>query len=1088
MGPEGTRPSVPGYAILEVLGRGGMGVVYKALQASLNRLVALKMIRSGPLADLEELARFRQEAEAVARLQHPNVVQIYEVGEHGGHPFLALEFVEGGSLAARLAGTPQPARQAAELVETLARAIHDAHGRGIVHRDLKPANVLLTRDGTPKISDFGLAKRLDVEAGRTPSGAVLGTPSYMAPEQARGKSREVGPLADVYALGAVLYELLTGRPPFRGETAADTLLQVLSEEPVSPSRLQPKVPRDLETICLKCLQKDPRRRYASALDLAEDLRRFQAREPIRGRPVGPGERALKWVRRHPAWGGLGSLTLLTGAVLVAGALLYQRQQTHLARQDAAIAQKDAAMAQKDAAVARQELNERLRLEGLQTTVRDQIQQGRAALAKPDWPDARLHLRSARDQCAAEPALAELKAEAERLLGQVDRQLADQERYERFLRRRYEALFHATLFAGNIDLARNLEQTRSAARDALALFGVRDDSDGPPTVQSTSYGDDVKAEITAGCYELLLVLAEAEAQPLPGQGAEEHRHQAGEALRTLDRAATLGLSTRTYHVRRALYLDQVGDEAGAEEERRRAADQPLATALDYFLVGDEQFRHGNPVEALPAFQKALDLQPDQILAHYYLAVCCLRLGRLDEAEENLTISVGLRPDFLWAYLLRGFTHGELGARARAGARREDADFHFQAADADFQKALDLGPDDLARYGLHVNRAAVRVRRGEFTRAEADLREAIRLKPKQYEAYVNLAQAYQQQHRLDEAAAQLDEAVRLEPTLPDLYDSRARLHLQRNDPEAAGRDFERVIELKPANAVLLAAAHVERGLILGRAGKHQEALAAFDAAVQALTGDILTGRAGATGPRAVSLLARAHGGRGDTLLRLAEEAADAPTRRERYEEALRAFDRYLRLDKPTAAAYRARGGARAKLGDYLGAADDYTLALDLESDPATRLARGWAYVFGEAPKAGLRDFEEVLRADPDSGEAYGGRAYVRVKTGQWRDAVADADQAARRGAKDPRLLSNAARVFAQAAGLVGRPGGPRDRQALRSQYEDRAVQLIQAALDLFPTEARRRQFWQRYVGPDSDLVPLHENPGFRRLATDYSAPAP
>jgi WD40 repeat protein len=294
-------PEVPGYEILAVLGRGGMGVVYKARQLSLKRVVALKMILAGAHAGPQELARFRTEAEAVARLQHPNVVQIYEVGDSGGLPYFSLEFVSGGSLARKLAGTPLPARQAAELLETLAKAMHHAHRRGIVHRDLKPANVLLARDGTPKVSDFGLAKRLDERAGQTQSGAVMGTPSYMAPEQAGGKTKAIGPLADVYALGAVLYECLTGRPPFKAPTPLDTILQVLSDEPVPPRRLQPKVPRDLETICLKCLEKEPKKRYASAKALAEDLGRFLAGESIRARPLGLLGRTVKQFKRRPVY-------------------------------------------------------------------------------------------------------------------------------------------------------------------------------------------------------------------------------------------------------------------------------------------------------------------------------------------------------------------------------------------------------------------------------------------------------------------------------------------------------------------------------------------------------------------------------------------------------------------------------------------------------------------------------------------------------------------------------------------------------------------------------------------------------------------
>jgi serine/threonine-protein kinase len=295
-GAEPARPEVPGYEILGELGRGGMGVVYQARQLGLNRVVALKVILAGTHAGEAELARFRTEAEAVARLQHPNVVQIHEVGQREGLPFFSLEYCPGGSLADRLDGTPWPAVRAAALVETLAHAVQAAHEQGVIHRDLKPANVLLASDGTPKITDFGLAKRLDVEAGQTQSGAIVGTPSYMAPEQAAGKGKAVGAAADVYALGAVLYECVTGRPPFQGSTVTDTILRVLSDEPPPPRKLNPAVPRDLETIALKCLRKEPGKRYASARELADDLRRFQQGEPIKARPLSLRERV--WRRRR----------------------------------------------------------------------------------------------------------------------------------------------------------------------------------------------------------------------------------------------------------------------------------------------------------------------------------------------------------------------------------------------------------------------------------------------------------------------------------------------------------------------------------------------------------------------------------------------------------------------------------------------------------------------------------------------------------------------------------------------------------------------------------------------------------------------
>jgi WD40 repeat protein/tRNA A-37 threonylcarbamoyl transferase component Bud32 len=324
---------IPGYEVLGELGRGGMGVVYKARQVKLRRLVALKMILAGAHARPDDLARFKVEAEAVARLQHPNIIQIHEIGEHGGLPYFSLEFCAGGSLASRLNGTPLPAPEAAQLIETLARAMHAAHQQQVIHRDLKPANILLTADGRPKITDFGLAKKLD-EGGHTHTGEVMGTPSYMAPEQARGRAGEIGPHTDVYSLGAILYELLTGRAPFRAATPMETLHLVLSDDPVSPSRLQPRTPRDLVTVCLKCLQKEPKKRYATALELAEDLERFRGGETIRARPVGMVERGVKWARQRPAVAGL-LATLVTLALTAFVVLSMEWRLTEDARRHTA---------------------------------------------------------------------------------------------------------------------------------------------------------------------------------------------------------------------------------------------------------------------------------------------------------------------------------------------------------------------------------------------------------------------------------------------------------------------------------------------------------------------------------------------------------------------------------------------------------------------------------------------------------------------------------------------------------------------------------------------------------------------------------
>jgi eukaryotic-like serine/threonine-protein kinase len=322
-------PVVSGYELLGEIGRGGMGVVYKARHVALDRLVALKMILAGIHAGPKDLARFRQEAAAVARLHHPNIVQVFDIGDVEGRPYIALEYVEQGSLAQLLCGEPQPLQAILKLMEALARTMAYAHQCGIIHRDLKPANILLgakeksrsakenpgslVLDGVhePKITDFGLAKRLDAEGPGPHSDEVLGTPSYMAPEQAGAKAREIGPATDVYALGAILYEMLTGRPPFKGANSLDTLVQVLHKEPAPPRRLRPKLPRDVETICLKCLEKDPARRYASASALADDLRRCRRGDPIEARSIGVLERGWKWARQRP-----GPAALVVGILLV----------------------------------------------------------------------------------------------------------------------------------------------------------------------------------------------------------------------------------------------------------------------------------------------------------------------------------------------------------------------------------------------------------------------------------------------------------------------------------------------------------------------------------------------------------------------------------------------------------------------------------------------------------------------------------------------------------------------------------------------------------------------------------------------------
>jgi serine/threonine protein kinase len=380
-------PAIPGFEVLEELGRGGSSVVYKARQAHLNRFVALKILHARHLSP-EALRRARRGIQAIARFKHPHIVQLFEVGEHDGLHFGVLEYLPGGTLRRRLNGGPWPARDSAATLRTLAEAVHVIHQHGIVHRDLKTANILLA-DGTAKVADFGLAKHLNEPEDLTASGDVIGTPAYMAPEQALGTGRAIGPPTDLYALGVILYELLTGRPPFHGPSRLETLYQVVHLEPLLPSRLHPDVPTNLETICLKCLRKEPDLRYATARALAEDLGRFLSGEPVRARPYSAWERARKWVRRRPVvavlTGLLALITVLGGASLLVERRVLKQAQAEALRErqefEELLHRTEAALADAEAAL----YNSRIEL-------------ARRARAANNLAEARKWLR----QCVPEP--------------------------------------------------------------------------------------------------------------------------------------------------------------------------------------------------------------------------------------------------------------------------------------------------------------------------------------------------------------------------------------------------------------------------------------------------------------------------------------------------------------------------------------------------------------------------------------------------------------------------------------------------------------------------------------------------------------
>ncbi len=566
-GPEKEKlPTVEGYKILGVLGRGGMGVVYRARQTKLDRIVALKMVIAGAHAGSEQLSRFYTEAQAVAHLQHPNIVQIYEVGEREELPYFSLEYVEGGSLAQKCAGKPLPDADAARMVELLARAMHHAHEHNIVHRDLKPANVLLTADGAPKITDFGLAKRLEGDSSsQTRSGSILGTPSYMAPEQALGEVHQIGPLTDVWALGAILYELVTGRPPFLASNPMDTVMQVVREEPVAPVQLQPKVARDLETICLKCLQKEQTKRYPNAVTLAEDLRRFQIGEPISARPVGVAERVWRWCRRNPR---VASLTAAVVALVFLGIIGLAVGNVQISRQ------RNTAIAEKK----RAENNEQLA----------KAEQKRAEIAEED---AMASAELAGEQ--AEIAIDALKT----VVTEVDKQLKDRPRLRAVRAKLLEmALAKFELVTSSEESATTIDRGRAQAFMQKAYIYLQ-------------LGQPAKAkEQQEQAHAILLRLVESNPQ---GEDADKGR---GNLAVSFDLLADFikskdPESARPYYLKAQALRQDLKDHPATEFYKPHELEHFLANSWD--RLGDVALRMNDLDEALSCHKKSWELRGENL---------------------------------------------------------------------------------------------------------------------------------------------------------------------------------------------------------------------------------------------------------------------------------------------------------------------------------------------------------------------------------------------------------------------------------------------------------------------------------------------
>jgi tetratricopeptide (TPR) repeat protein len=774
-------PVLGDYEILGELGRGGMGIVYKARQRDLKRLVALKMFQPGRAPSERELARFRTEAEAIARLQHPNIVQIFDLGQAGGLPFLALELAEQETLQRRLQNAAMTPPDAAGLIETLALALHHAHQHHIVHRDLKPANVLFAADGTPKITDFGLAKVLgdDADAVRdaTRTGEPIGTPRYMAPEQVAGEHDDIGPATDVYALGTLLYECLTGRPPFVAVGVMETLEKIRRDDPLPVRRLQRAVPRDLETICLTCLQKPARRRYASALALVEDLRRFLDGKPIKARRTPRWERAVKWCRRRPAQAALiGVVALATVAGLV-GAVAARRAEEQ-------------------------------RLQEMRQEVDGFVRAGQEALERRDWSAAAVGFETAYRKIEAEPALGHLETSVQGLLTQSRRD-ADQER--RLQNRRKLAELHDEVLFGTVLAALNpskrqpTEAAHATARDALTLIDPGD--------PSSRHQWNELALLDA---ELLLAEGDAAA-----------------ALARLDSLGSEGPS-RLQHAQRAQCLQKLERAEEAEDERRKASSVPAVTALDYFLEGRQHFERQEFTRAFRAWEAVLELQPNHFAARAFQAVCFLNLDRPAEARVALTAAIGQRPAFVWCYLFRGQAALKLGDEAAAEAdfrRALDMQPDKQATYALHSNLglLRLGQRRWAEALAELERAA-RLFPEEaaswLNLAQAHWRaQACALLPPMDSVWPALAAAqwhFRQRRNTEEC---FDKALAQERSRALVYRERANWFRSQGHWAQALADWDEALRLESHASPARGAAEVERARCLFHLGRLDEATASL-----------------------------------------------------------------------------------------------------------------------------------------------------------------------------------------------------------------------------------------------------------------------
>ncbi len=915
-----------------------------------------------------------------------------------------------------------------------------------------------------------MAKQLDTEHELSTLGAIMGTPSFMAPEQAEGRSRDIGPRTDVYALCAILYDLLTGRAPFKGATVWETVEQVRTREPVAPRQLQPTVPRDLEVICLKGMRKDAQQRYGSALELAEDLRRFLDGQPILARPAPSWERAWKWARREPARAAAAGAVVLALIAVTAGMFFYGLYKDHLATQ------------RQKTLVRQQQLQDELY--GLRSSAEGEEEAKHLGVAKEKWlqalalldhnPDVledqlRSRLEAGRDRViqkiadeAERTRIEEERKEAKRLRLELDKKaqdklLADQkafaERLKGFGPLRDQVRFHAVTVR-NQDLAADTAIVRRAAPKALEQLGLdvskapKDFANGldpfkPPIADSP---ERVK-QLADECYQLLLAWSAAEVAPSgDANDAEPHPQY---ALDLLNRAGALAAAhdlktPQVFHLRRARCFTLLDKEAEAKTERESAAALAPNSTIDLFETALDHYRKGEVDQAAADCERVFQQEPNHFWAQYVASLCNLQKKDWPLALVRLNACLEQRPDDPWLLMHR--------ALAYAGAAKLDQ------ASADFDKALGRSDDPAFRADLLTNRAFLWMRLGRWSDAEQDLLKAIDPRAKDPRLLAALAGVYQNLDRTPDAIKAMDEAIKIRPDHAAWYAVRARLELTSGNPKAARQDFEAYVTHETKRSSDWARVRVELARLKLKEGELDQALADCDAVLAVMPN-----------------FSTAHGERAEVLLRL--------NRPELHVDAGRALDCYLATGgKPTLEILRARGLLYLRFLKYTEAVEAFTRALALGEDAETHNLRGFAYLALEASKPALADFNAALRLQPSHAESLRGRA-TALFLHRWtaeNDAAAEeaAEAALSHGAQKAESVFQVACVYGVAAGQRVTEGGG-------IRYQKRALELLSEALKLLPDQAGREAFWQKRVEKNTAFYPIRSAPGWPELARLYGS---